>query len=220
MDTIRLLIVEDQAILRISLEILLNMEPDIEVIGTAENGRIAIDLSERLRPDIVLMDIHMPELDGVLATQHIKIKQPEIRVIILTAYQDLQYVLDALMVGAEGYLLKASYPQDLVSGIRFVHQGGTLIPREMAISLLVECNHLRNVHIETAKILSNTKYGITDREWQVLKYIAQGLKNQQIAEMLYLSEGTIKNYISSIYSKLNVRNRSEATQKASQEGMV
>lgn len=207
----RILIVDDQELIRESLSIVLGMEEDIEVAGMAPNGQIAVELCEKLQPDVVLMDIHMPVMDGILATRKIKNSWPHVRVIILTTFQELDYVVEALDIGAEGYLLKAIHPKDLAAGIRLVNRGGTLISQEMARMLASQLKQTE------PKIL---KHGLSEREQQVLECLSQGLSNRETAEKLFLSEGTVKNYISSIYSKLEVRDRLQAVKKARDEGIV
>lgn len=235
MKEIKLLLADDQDLIRESLHIVLDMDPQIEVVGLAENGRVAVELCEQHEPGIVLMDIHMPEMDGVEATKRIKQRWPHIRVIILTTFQDVQYVVDALGAGAEGYLLKAIHPRDLAAGIKWVHGGGTLIPQDIAkllINRLQQDTHNSEARPGTAAGAANdafstadelqrgSAYGLSERELQVLSSIADGLNNREIAEKLFLSEGTVKNYISSIYSKMDVRDRIQASKRAQEEGLV
>lgn len=229
MKEIKLLLTDDQDLIRESLHIVLDMDPEIEVVGLAENGRMAVELCGKHQPNVVLMDIHMPEMDGVEATKQIKQRWPHIHVIILTTFQEISYVVDALGAGAEGYLLKAIHPRDLAAGIKWVNRGGTLIPQDIAKMLV---NQLQHEHrTENAGAPAGTQgsdettrggasYGLSERELQVLECIADGLNNREIAEKLFLSEGTVKNYISSIYSKMDVRDRIQATKKAQDEGMV
>ncbi|MFC7440274.1 response regulator transcription factor [Laceyella putida] len=216
----RLLLVDDQELIRESLSIVLNMEPDIEVVGLAENGEIAVELCASEQPDVVLMDIHMPVMNGVEATKRIKQQWPHIRVIILTTFQEVQYVVDALSIGAEGYLLKAIHPKDLAAGIRLVWKGETLIPQDIA-KLLVSQINMNSLTPETnIPKKERTKFGLTEREVEVLQCLADGLHNKEIAEKLFLSEGTVKNYISSIYSKLDVHDRLKAAKKAQEKGVL
>lgn len=229
MKPIKLLLVDDQDLIRESLHIVLDMDPDIEVVGMAENGRVAIELCEQHSPNVVLMDIHMPEMDGVEATRQIKTRWPNIRLIILTTFQEINYVVEALGAGAEGYLLKAIHPKDLASGIKWVHQGGTLIPQDIAKMMVNQlqsngsgapaASESGTSRLEAEQARS-AAYGLSERELQVLGCIADGLNNREISEKLFLSEGTVKNYISSIYSKLDVRDRIQATKKAQDEGML
>lgn len=188
------------------------MEEDLEIVGLAKNGEEALKSCEQFIPDVVLMDINMPVMDGVAATSLIKERIPTAKIIMLTSYKEVEYVLAALSNGAEGYLLKALHPKDLAAGIRVVQAGGTLISQEMASKMIKSINHT-----SPAK---NNEFGLTAREIEVLHKLASGLRNQDIAKALYLSEGTVKNYISTIYSKMNVKGRREATQKARDLGMM
>lgn len=225
---LKLLLVDDQDLIRESLHIVLGMDPDIEVVGLAENGHVAIQQCEEHLPDVVLMDIHMPVMDGVEATRKIKETWPQIRVIILTTFQEITYVVDALGAGAEGYLLKAIHPKDLATGIKWVHQGGTLIPQDIARMLVQQARGAAESTVRDTELSRSASeepvrtdtYGLSDREVQVLHCIADGLNNREIAEKLFLSEGTVKNYISSIYSKMDVRDRVQASKKAHEEGML
>ncbi|GGH11449.1 response regulator [Paenibacillus segetis] len=212
MEKIKVLLVDDQELILESLHIVLSMEEDLEIVGLAKNGEEAIKGCERWIPDIVLMDINMPVMDGVAATTLIKERMPVIKIIMLTSYKEVEYVLAALSHGAEGYLLKAIHPRDLAAGIRVVHTGGTLISQEMASKMIKSMNN--------APAAKNNEYGLTAREIEVLHKLASGMRNQDIAEVLYLSEGTVKNYISNIYSKLNVKGRREAARKARDSGII
>ena len=212
MAKIKVLLADDQELILESLHIVLSMEEDLEIVGLAKNGEEAIKGCEQFQPDIVLMDINMPVMDGVAATALIKERIPAIKVIMLTSYREVEYVLAALSHGAEGYLLKAIHPRDLAAGIRVVHAGGTLITQEMASKMIKSMNN--------ASTTKSNEYGLSTREIEVLHKLALGLRNQDIAEALFLSEGTIKNYISTIYSKLNVSGRREAARKARDSGIM
>lgn len=216
MNEINLLLVDDQELIRESLSIVLNMDPEINVIGLAENGIKAITICEEQVPNIVLMDINMPEMDGIAATKIIKQRWPQTKVIILTTFQEINHVIDALTIGAEGYLLKAIHPQDLISGIKLIHKGGTLLPQDLAKLLVQQIKQGE----DSTEQKSASKYDLTEREEQVLECLSFGLGNKQIAERLFLSEGTVKNYISSIYHKLDVKDRFQAAQKAQKEGLI
>ncbi|SEN62062.1 two component transcriptional regulator, LuxR family [Paenisporosarcina quisquiliarum] len=212
MAKIKVLLADDQELILESLHIVLSMEEDLEIVGLAKNGEEAIKGCEQYHPDIVLMDINMPVMDGVAATAMIKERIPAIKVIMLTSYREVEYVLAALSHGAEGYLLKAIHPRDLAAGIRVVHAGGTLITQEMASKMIKSMNNNSST--------KSNEYGLSTREIEVLHKLALGLRNQDIAEALFLSEGTIKNYISTIYSKLNVSGRREAARKARDSGIM
>ncbi|GIP47890.1 DNA-binding response regulator [Paenibacillus sp. J53TS2] len=212
MSKIKVLLADDQELILESLHIVLSMEEDLEVVGLAKNGQEAIECCEQSPPDVVLMDINMPVMDGVAATARIKERFPSIQIIMLTSYREVEYVVAALSHGAEGYLLKAIHPKDLAAGIRVVHAGGTLITQEMASKMVKKMSN--------SPAAESNEYGLSPREMSVLHKLASGLRNQDIAEALSLSEGTVKNYVSTIYSKLNVKGRREAARKARDSGIM
>lgn len=212
MGKIKVLLADDQELILESLYIVLSMEEDIEIVGLAKNGEEAVQHCHQFQPDMVLMDINMPVMNGVDATALIKERMPFIKVIMLTSYQEVEYVMAALSHGAEGYLLKAIHPRDLAAGIRVVHAGGTLISQEMASKMIKSMN--------TGSTIKNNEYGLSSREIEILQKLASGMRNRDIAEALFLSEGTVKNYISTIYSKLNVKGRQEAARKARDSGIM
>lgn len=219
MKEIRVLIAEDQDLIRKSLGIVLGMTPDIEIVGMAENGSVAIEKTQELAPNVILMDIHMPIMDGVEATTRIKERWPDVKVIILTTFQDVEYVTGALNAGAEGYILKAIDPADLAGAIRLVYRGETMITQEVAKALFSRALVVPQARQQPPEQPKESEYKLTERELKVLQYISDGLANRSIAERMFLSEGTVKNYISSIYSKMNVHNRASAMRKASEEGL-
>ncbi|AZS17350.1 DNA-binding response regulator [Paenibacillus lutimineralis] len=219
MIMIKAAIVEDQKILRKSLKIVIENISDIEIVGTAENGEEAIALCERENLDVLLMDIQMPVMDGVKATEEIKKRWPNIKVIILTTFQDVTYVLNALNAGAEGYILKAVDPEFLVQGIKLVYHGGSLIPQQLAKEVFGQIE-LSNSNSDQDLSYMNHPYDLNHQEIKVLRCLTQGLSNRDISEKMYLSLGTVKNYVSTIYSKLNVKNRSSAIIKAMEESLI
>lgn len=219
MIMIKAAIVEDQKILRKSLKIVIENISDIEIVGTAENGEEAIALCEREDLDVLLMDIQMPVMDGVKATEEIKKRWPEIKVIILTTFQDVTHVLNALNAGAEGYILKAVDPEFLVQGIKMVYHGGSLIPQQLAKEVFGQIQS-NNTHLDQELESMNHPYDLNHQEIKVLKCLTQGLSNKEISEKMFLSMGTVKNYVSTIYSKLNVKNRSSAIIKAMEESLI
>ncbi|ETT82206.1 response regulator transcription factor [Viridibacillus sp. FSL R5-0477] len=218
---IKAAIVEDQEILRKSLKIVIESISDIEIIGTAENGEKAIALCERENIDILLMDIQMPVMDGVKATEEIKKRWPNIKIIILTTFQDVTHVLNALNAGAEGYILKAVDPEFLVQGIKMVYHGGSLIPQQLAKEVFGQIQSTKNEHSKQLDHNSmKNPYELNNQELKVLKCLTQRLSNKDISEKMFLSVGTVKNYVSNIYSKLNVKNRSSAIMKAIEESLI
>lgn len=193
---------------------------DIEIVGTAENGEEAIALCERENFDILLMDIQMPVMDGVKATEEIKKRWPNIKVIILTTFQDVTHVLNALNAGAEGYILKAVDPEYLVQGIKMVYYGGSLIPQQLAKEVFGQIQLKNNSHTDQDHNSMIHPYDLNNQEIKVLKCLTQGLSNKDITEKMFLSMGTVKNYVSTIYSKLNVKNRFSAITKAMEESLI
>ena len=217
MEPIRLLIVDDQRLMRDGLRTLMELEPDLEVAGEAEDGLGALEQYAALQPDVVLMDIRMPRLDGVEATRRLRQRYPEARVIILTTFDDDALVFDGLRAGALGYLLKDVSGGELAEAIRKVASGGALIEPSVARKVLAEFARLapaaRPVQEQLVEPLS-------ERELEILKLIAQGANNRQIASQLYLAEGTVKNYISAILDKLAVEDRTQAALRARELGIL
>lgn len=219
---IRLLLVEDHALMRMGLKGQFSLESNFDVIGEAENGQQAIDLAAQLQPNIVLMDIELPILDGISATQHIKAACPDIRVLALSAFGKDNQVVGMLAAGADGYCLKSIDWQQLLAVIRLIQGGGTYLDPQIAhklASMLKSANAPTNAPSqqqtapETATILS-------DREREVLQLISEGCSNQEIANQLYLSLGTIKSYVRMILNKLSVDDRVQAAAKAIREGLI
>jgi DNA-binding NarL/FixJ family response regulator len=212
MKKIKLMLADDQELIRESLAFVLNTDTELEVVALAANGQEAINLCEQTKPNVILMDIQMPVMDGIAATRTIKQRWPETRIVILTTFQEIHHVVEALSIGAEGYLLKAIHPKDLIAGIKLIHSGGTLLPNDLAKLLVQQLNPAAPTQIPPSP-----QYDLTEREVQVLECLANGLSNKQTADRLFLSEGTVKNYISSLYHKLDVKNRYQAVHKAKEE---
>jgi signal transduction histidine kinase/DNA-binding NarL/FixJ family response regulator len=220
---IKLLLVEDQDLIAESFRILLNMEHDIEVMDIVGNGKAAIEVCERDVPDVILMDIHMPVMNGVDATRHIKQYWPDVKIVILTTFQDVQNAAEAISLGAEGYLLKSIQPRYLVEAIRIVRSGGTLISMETAKMLVDRKEELQPVGFQSSNKDSDIAqftpeqghplFTLNDKEIEIVQLLSEGIKYKEIAQRLHYSEGTIKNYVSTIYSKLNVDNRMQAVRK-------
>lgn len=220
-NEIKILLVDDQPLIRESLSLLLDAEKDFQVL-TAENGKEAIALCESERPHIVLMDVQMPEMDGIAATTIIKEKMPQIHVILITTVEELPFVQKAMQIGAEGYLLKTANVKEVAAAIRLVYCGGSIISQDVANHWLQGQGReeaLSPSLDDQSECLDKPKnrYKLTERELEVLEYLSKGHRYKTIASKLFLTEGTVRNYVSSIYSKMQVRNRSEAVDKAQNE---
>lgn len=208
---IRLLLVDDQPYIRDSLRIILEQQPDFEIIGLTENGEQAVGFCEQEQPHVVLMDLNMPGMDGAEATKLIKQKWPGVRVLILTTFQETDMAVEALQNGADGYLLKSTEPQELFEGIRLVHRGVKMITPDITNVLI---DHYEMNPVSEAPTEKCNEYGLTPRELEILECLSKGMRYKSIAAKLYLSDGTVRNYASTIYAKLGVRNREEAVEKA------
>ena len=213
MSPIRVLIADDHRLFRQGLRYVCQAG-GIEVVGEAEDGWEAVRLARQLRPDVVLMDIRMPGLDGVEATRLITANQPEVRIIILTMYRQDQYVFEAIKAGARGYLLKDIDEKELVEAIHAVHRGDALINPTLAARLLEEFRRLSQ-----GEAPEGTEE-LTEGEMQVLRLVAQGADNRTVAERLAISERTVANRLSEIYRKLHVNNRVQAALVALRRGWV
>jgi DNA-binding NarL/FixJ family response regulator len=214
---VRLLLCDDHAMFRQGLKSILETEEGFRVIGEAANGREAVRYALETQPDVVLMDIQMPGLDGVAATKAILEERPDIRVIVLTMYRQDRYVFEAIKAGARGYLLKDADAGELIEAIRRVHEGETLLSAEMAASILDEFAKLRE---QAAPPQGHALSELTQREAAILRLLAQGVSNQQIAEELNVSEKTVRNRLSEIFAKLRLNNRTQAALFALREGIA
>lgn len=205
MNSIRVLIADDHAMVRQGLKTIIELEEDITVVGQAANGEEAVTLVEALKPDIVLMDINMPILNGLQAISILKSKDPGCKIIVLTIHQDREYLFKTLQLGCEGYVLKDAESSVLIEAIRSVNKEQTYIQPNMTSALVKEFN--RVTLFEKDKTIENN---LTSREIEVLKLIAEGMINKEIAKSLYISEKTVKNHISNIFKKLDVNDRTQA----------
>ena len=210
-DPIRILLVDDQRLMREGLRILLELEPDLKVVGEAKDGQKALAAYADLEPDVVLMDVRMPALDGVEATLRLRERWPEARVIILTTFDDDEYVFEGLRAGAMGYLLKGMSGSELAEAVRTVAAGGALIEPSVTRKLLAEFAQLAPPARAPQPGLSEP---LSDREQEVLRLLTQGLNNREIAARLSLSEGTIEKHVSSILQKMGVSDRTQAAVRA------
>lgn len=204
---IKIIIADDQTLIRDGLKTVLDLEEDLEVIGTAVNGREAFDLVKELEPDILLIDIQMPEVDGVECVRKMKNICSHTKVLMLTTFNDEEYIINALAAGALGYLLKDMEITELIEAIHDAVDGKLVMP-PVVVSKLAE--RLSKVVDEKNKRNLPERFYFSDREKEIVKMIAQGFSNKQIATILYISEGTVRNYISNIYTKIGISDRTKA----------
>ncbi|MEL6901195.1 MAG: response regulator transcription factor [Cyanobacteria bacterium J06606_4] len=204
---INLLLAEDQTIIRQGLSSLLNTQSDLTVIGEAENGQIAIEQVEALQPDIVLMDVRMPIMDGVTATRLIRDRYPQIKVLVLSTFDDDEYITQAMQGGAIGYLLKDTPHEQLAQSIRSAYAGYTQLgPGIFQKALAYSATAARSHHSAQLSDIA----GLTHREREVLSLIATGASNREIAEILFIAESTVKNHVTSLLNRLDLRDRTQA----------
>lgn len=197
---LKVLIADDDALIRESLKLLLGLEEDIEIIGTACNGQEAFDICREKRPDIILMDIRMPIMDGVLGTKMIKSCFKDVKIIILTTFKDNEYIKEAIKNGAEGYILKNQSSDSIIDSLRAVHKGNIVFEKDVANTLtsMLEKEKREKQDVD-----------LTEREWEVIKLISEGLSNKEISGKLYLSEGTVRNYVTILLEKFELRDRTQ-----------
>ena len=217
MSNIRLLLADDQALFREGLHTLLSLQPDFEVVGEAENGAEAVRLAALLQPDVVLMDVQMPELDGVAATRRLRVEQPNCRVILLTTFDDDEYVFEGLRAGALGYLLKDAPSARLADAIRAAARGESFLQPSVAAKVVAEFNRLSGPAPARPSPLAEP---LSERETEVLRLLAEGASNKDIAARLVLAEGTVKNHVTNILGKLGVTGRLQAVNKARELGLL
>jgi len=197
----KVLIADDDALIRDGLKMILELEKDIEIVGTAANGQECIQICMEKLPDVVLMDIRMPVMDGVQAAKSIKEQFENIKVLFLTTFKDTEYIVSGIKFGAEGYVLKSSSSEVIIDSLRMVYRGNVVYDKDIAamLSNMVKAN--RTVNPE--------ELGITKKEHEIMKCICDGLSNKEIADKLYMGEGTVRNYISNILEKLDLRDRTQ-----------
>ena len=216
-DRIRILLVDDQQLMREGLRILLELEPDLEIAGEATNGQEALDTYAEIEPDVVLMDVRMPGMDGVEATWRLHERWPAARIIILTTFDDDEYVFEGLRAGARGYLLKDVSGHDLAEAVRTVAAGGALIEPSVARRVVAEFARMAPPVRQPDDGLAER---LSEREREILRLVAQGLTNREIADRLSLAQGTVKNYVTTILQKLGARDRTQAALRARELGML
>ena len=216
---IKILIADDQELIRESLKIVLDLNQDMEVVGVAENGRKVLELLKKNVPNVILMDIRMPEFDGVLCTKAVKEKFPDVKIIILTTFDDDEYVYYALKYGASGYLLKGCSVQELTSAIHTVMNGGSILNQGVITKVVKLFSQLAQANI-TIGLDGRRVEELNRTEKNIASLVGRGLSNKEIAEKLFLSEGTIRNALSSALSKLNLRDRTQLAIWAVQTGLA
>jgi len=211
---VKVLICDDQVIVCEGLQTILNASPKIEVVGTAHDGSEALALIPKAHPNVVLMDLKMPAMNGIIATRKIRQKYPDIRVLVLTTYDDDEWLFDAVRSGASGYLLKDTPPEDLIEAISGTAAGKTYVDPNIAGKLLSSYSQKA-----PAQALP-TNFQLSERETDILELLAKGLSNADIAQQIYLTEGTVRNYTSEIFKKLGVSDRTQAAVLALRYGLV
>lgn len=216
---IKVLIADDQELMRQSLQIILGMEKDIEVVGTVANGLEVIRAVRKEKPDVILMDIRMPEMDGVVCTQIIKENYPDTRVIVLTTFDDDEYVFNALKYGASGYLLKGISAKELAEAIRKVYHGTAMINEDIASKVLKLFSRMAQVNL-AIQVDEEHAAEFRPTEWNIIALVGRGMSNKEIAAKLKLSDGSVRNSLSTILGKLNLRDRTQLAIWAVQTGAV
>lgn len=210
----RVVICDDQDIVRDGLELLLKLEADIEIVGVAGDGAEAVEMAEREKPDLVLMDLKMPIMNGVDATREIRAKFRDVKVLVLTTYGTDEWVIEAIRAGASGYLLKDAPREEVLKAIRGTIEGKTYVDPSVAGKILEELTSAKK------KPATSITSKLTEREIEILQLLARGLSNEDIAKQIYLSEGTVRNHITSIVAKLGVSDRTQAAIIALQHGLA
>lgn len=225
MASLKVLLVEDHKMVRLGLSLVFEHCDDIDMIGEAENGKKGVEMALALKPDVVLMDIGLPEMDGIQATSLIKKSNPDMKVLIFTSREADDDVFDSLSAGADGYIMKGANEEQMISAIKAVAEGTAWL--DPAIAKLVLSNVRKHssfnnnqIVTDNNKTVAKNEYGLTDRELEVLALIVEGLNNMQISKKLYITLATTKAHVHSILQKLYVSNRTQATIQAVKEGLV
>jgi DNA-binding NarL/FixJ family response regulator len=216
---IRLVLADDHAVVRSGTRELLEQQPDLKIIGEASDGNEAVRLAGELQPDVMVMDVRMPAMSGVEATRQIKASYPNVKVLVLTAHDDDEYVFALLQAGANGYLLKTAEIEELVRAIRTVAAGKSALAPEVTGKVVAQFTSGKSL----PEVLTETQEnydGLTDRELDILRLVGQGLSNKQIGKRLFISDRTVQAHLSNIFSKLNVSSRTEAVMHAVRKGWI
>ena len=215
---IKVLIADDQELIRQSLQIVLNTKEDMQVTGTAADGQEVIQCIRKEVPDVILMDIRMPKMDGVQCTKIIKENYPQVKIIILTTFDDDEFVYNALKFGASGYLLKGVSMDELAEAIRTVHSGRAMINPDIATKVVKLFSQMAKADY-SIQVEEQNQAELTKTEWKIIEQVKCGASNREVAEKLSLSEGTVRNYLSTILNKLELRDRAQLAIWAVQNGV-
>lgn len=211
---IRVLLCDDQVVVTVGLQKILSTDPEIEVLGAANDGAELLELIKEDRPDLVLIDLKMPVMNGILTTRRLRQEYPDVHILVLTTYDDDEWIFDALRAGAEGYLLKDLPPDQLIAAIKGTVKGKSYIDPKITNKVIAKAASIPKVHG------SDDNFDLSEREMEVLKLIAQGFSNADVAESLFLSEGTVRNYTRGIFMKLGVSTRTQAAISAIKLGLI
>ena len=214
--TIRVALVDDEAMVRVGLRMVLSAEPDLEVVGEAADGGAAVAMVTESSPDVVLMDVRMPGVDGIEGARRVLAAAPDVKVVVLTTFDEDEYVEAALRAGVSGFLLKVAPPERLVEGVRTVASGGGLLDPAVTVRVIESFATAAPARVKRAEQLDR----LTERERDVLRLIGRGLSNAEIAAELYLGETTVKTHVSNVLAKLGVRDRVQAVVAAYESGHV
>jgi len=215
--SLELLIVDDQALFREGLRTLLSVQPDFKVVGEAANGEEAVRMSVLLKPNVILMDLRMPVMDGVTATQRLREVLPKCKVIVLTTFDDDELVFDGLRAGAVGYLLKDVSSDKLFEAIRAADRGEYFLLPSITAKVMAEFSRLSRL---APTVVGNLEEPLSSRELEILRLVATGASNRDIAETLFIAEGTVKNHLTNILGKLNSKDRMQAVLRAKEYGLI
>ena len=214
--SIRVVLVDDEAMVRVGLRMVLTAEPDIEVVGEAEDGAAAEAVVLEVRPDVVLMDVRMPKVDGIEGARRVLAASPDVKVLVLTTFDEDAYVEAALRLGVSGFLLKVAPPERLIDAVRTVARGGGLLDPTVTLRVIETFSATAPLRTQSTTVLA----GLTEREKDVLRLIAKGMSNAEIAAELYLGEATVKTHVSGVLAKLGLRDRVQAVVAAYESGLV
>ncbi|WP_369350347.1 response regulator [Streptococcus hillyeri] len=217
---IKVLVVDDQELIRDSISIVLSAYSDIEVVGTAADGLEVLDYLKNQTVDVILMDIRMPNMDGVVCTKFVKQSYPDVKVIILTTFDDDEFIFSALQYGASGYILKGISTKDLHQAILTVNSGNAMLNPDIASKVFKLFSQINHQPSNTLEVNQEAVNSLSKAEWRIIQQIGNGLSNKEIASKLYLSEGTVRNYLSHCLSKLELRDRTQLAIWAVQTGVT